>query len=659
LASAYSSRGKSIEESLARAVALNFDSFERSLKQEVEVPETLVMRYLCSRTNGIISLGPTTKVATLSDARRKTLVNQLVSSMISMPAFSVCHAHSQKEHQQTVNGSSIVVELLLGSMNESVDASNRQSEQSMPPLTPSSVLQVILSSTAPRQIIGKNEQLEKAVILVEILESFGRSLQTDLSSDIEERAIEAFRAAVSLGEMHLRQICNSEMESRALRSIFYVVASACLVSGLRQLDFDCWNLDRRSGLRMQPKSAYLIKYSCELAQKASDLVAEPHNGFDDMNLLAEVLQKAISVYQFQLDTIRGVEVTPVCSESMIASLGRMIKPLNKSVASSDIRDISRWCFVALLSRLCDSFSADGEKLQALQIAFWNCYAVSQSRESSPWFHATTLALQSLDSYVGDQDPHVIIHEDAGIAEVEFKANLLRLRIESTLDVPELLDLDHRIRHLLATIESYADEACSPLLVWARGTALIAMCELSQKLRRFEDAISFANSCYKACRRLLYDAGGSTSGATPIDEVAGATLLTRASMRQIDCLRSISYCYFKIGDRLKAAAYAEKALSLACFSNECPLLQLSMADFIAQSRSLPCPTSYEMQCRRLLFVNKALSTPWDLLNNHFQDKWQLCNNPSTTTSLLSCGVNQELERLFDLEAGTFAQLHFDS
>jgi hypothetical protein len=576
-----------------------------------------------------------------------SLVNQFASSLVRIPS---CHCHTHKEHQQAIISTSSIVEFLLRAAEESVDADACRREQDMASITPSSVLQVALTSVAPRKIMVKNEVLEKAVLLVEILESLGRYLQADLPPDTDEKAVDTFRAAVSLGATHLRQVCNYGMESRVLRSAFYVVASACLVSGLRQLDFDCWNLDRRSGLRIELRSTHLLKYSCELAKEASDLVAEPHDGFDDLNLLASVLHKAISVYQFQLNTLLGAEVAPVCSELMITSLGQMVGPLNTSRESNDLRDVSRWCFVALLSRLCDSFSADGEKLQALQIAFWNCRAVSQSQESSQWFQATTLALQTLDTYVGSQDPRVTFRDDAGISEVELKASLLRLRIESTLDRSTLLDLDHRIKSLLATIDACVDEDHSPLLVWARGTALLSMAELSLKLRRFEEGISFADRCYKACRTLLRDSGGSSVEAALVEGVAKATLLTRASMRQIDCLKNISHCYLKIGDRLKAGAYAEKALSLACYRNECPMQHLSMADFVVLSRSLPCVTSNEMQCRRLLFVNKALSTPWDLLNDQFQDNWKLCTNPSTTTSLLRSLVNQELESLFDLEAG---------
>jgi hypothetical protein len=525
-------------------------------------------------------------------------------------------------------------------------------EHGIAPLNSNFVLQVFLPSQSSTQTTSKREIVETTKLLVNILESLGRRQQAHSSTQVDDKAVETFGVVLRLGLWLLRRICDTDLESRVLRSVFYVIASVCLVSELRQFDFDRWNLER-SGLKVEPSSTHAVCYACKLLKNASDLIAEPHEGYGDMCVFASVVQKSLSVYQFQLHTIRGTDVAPVCSDSMIESLGGIVKSLNASVGSAEIRDVSRWCCVALLSRLCDSFSADGEKLQALQIAFWNACAVSQSHsESSLWFKATTLSLQSLDTYVDELHPVAARDEFAGVFQVEFRASLLRLKLENTLNQTELREVEDHLNLLLDTINSLVEENRSPLLVWAKGTALMCMSELSHKLRRFEDSIRFADSCYKACRVLIRAAGSCAVDAGPLEEVAGATLLTRTSMRQIDCLKQISHCHLKIGDRLKAAAYAEKALGLACASDENPFIQLGLADFVALSRSSPFSTSNEILCRRLLLVNKALSSCWDLLNEQFQDDLKLCGNHANVISLLGSSVNQELENLFDLEAGTF-------
>lgn len=216
---------------------------------------------------------------------------------------------------------------------------------------------------------------------------------------------------------------------------------------------------------------------------------------------------------------------------------------------------------------------------------------------------------------------------------------------------DLLDIEHQFHALLTTIDILISEEDTPLLLWAKSTTLLGLSELAQKLRRFEDGSRFAGTCFKVCRAISRSSAKAFR-FTSFDGMATAMLLTRSWMRQVVCLQLTSQCYRAVGDRLKSVSYAEKALRLVSSNSDASFFHLTLPEFIHCSRSLPCSTSREMQCRRLVFLMKARSTTWDLLLDQFRSEWRLCTKPLSIALPLGTSVNHVLEEVQDLETGTY-------
>jgi hypothetical protein len=138
----------------------------------------------------------------------------------------------------------------------------------------------------------------------------------------------------------------------------------------------------------------------------------------------------------------------------------------------------------------------------------------------------------------------------------------------------------------------------------------------------------------------------------VSKLATATIFTRCFMRQVECLKQLSECYWVVGDRSRATTYATNALALVGFHvNGQSTHKLSLAEFICQSRSEPFRNSQDIQC--LMFRMKARSTSWDQLSSEFRREFKLCSASRTAPSILSCALNQDLEEMFNTESGKCA------
>jgi hypothetical protein len=652
LASVYSAAGRTVEEAFTIAVALHYETLEKSLTFEAIDPQAYTLRVLASHTKGIIQLGPTHGMAAISSEKSNGLVARLVSLCASDPLPSGSHFHAGVQDFSP----SRIAELLVNLESRSASVDPDLVEMSRQPFDTAALFDVLFSKSACSAPLSSCNDALNFTLALEILETLGNRLQNSEPQRVDDPSLVVFSHVVKRGLSLLETICESDQERRVFCALFYLSASVCLVSRHSLFDFDTWNLQRSNVQLISSNTSCLLAFASSLSEDASELVTSPDHRFDDMSILAAIISQSIAVYRFQLDSLQGRCAKPACSESMILLLGQLAETFHTSSETTETRNISRWCFLSLLSRLCDSFAADGETLQALLLSSWNMRVAGNTPfEASAWFEATTMSIQALDTPLSRNVYRAESGGNTSAYEVELKASTLRQRLPRIVDQRDLLDIEHRFHALLTTIDNLNAEGETPLLLWAKSTTLLGLSELAQKLRRFDDGRHFAGSCFKVCRALSRSGVGLPVKADrptgAFDEVATAMLLTRSWMRQVDCLKVTSQCYRALGDRLKSVSYAERALRLVSSNNEDSFFHLQLPDFIAFSRSRPCSTSREMQCRRFLFLMKARATTWDRLIDQFQSEWRLCTKPLSTALRLGCSVNHVLEEVYDLETGT--------
>lgn len=653
LASVYTSQGDVDAAAIATVLALKYDVIEAS-SNVIRDPQLYMYRLIASQTRGILSPGDQEASLKCQREQRRALIGKVVSLFCNEALSRTTNTSDGPIPSQF--SESMIFATLLNAKRKNGDVVDTFQQTCRTQWSLGCVLNAVMVEFHGNLTLEPTLSVEKIATMVEIISKFGQRLQKESNSKVSiDPTMKDYDQLVRLTSTVLYEFCEQNMSRFAIRSSFFVFCSVCLVSQHPLFEFDRWNLERHDA-RNTSRPTALLKYSSELLNKASEILDADSfvDKQDEWSFLVTALRPTVATLGYQLATIRGVKASPPLDD-LSRSITRLLELLACTEGDREVRGLTSMCLVSLFSRLCDSFALEGERLQALQLANWNCIATRSTNDGvNPWFEATNLSLQSSDTIL-EVEKHLAHQNEDEASDAEFRASFLRKSQRNTMKRNELLEIREKLLWLSRSIEEVlSDKPNNVRLIWAKSSTLIGLAELSQNLGRLEDSIRYAGSCFKSCRQLTKHIGKfylSPDSTSNLDKIAAFTILTRCSMRQVECLKLLSACHSVLGDRCKAEGYAVSALNHATYTNSDPSFHdKSLIKFLEKSRSKPGCTSQEIQCRRLIFHTLARSSTWDVFSLALREDRNLSHDSRVTQPIWASSLNEDLEKVFNFEAG---------
>jgi len=415
--------------------------------------------------------------------------------------------------------------------------------------------------------------VEKIKVVVEILVQIGTSPQLKENPAAGEApVVEEFRHVLRLAVYYLRKLCKKEDEAQysVLHSALYLSASVSLISDHPMLNFDRWSLRDSSAEDFSAADDSMVsrlRYASNLAQKAACGIASTHAGDEDYSLVASAIRPCISLYQLQLLHLSRSGPQGVSDVAAHPNLLTTVEALCRARSQAPIVEASKRCAISVLSRLCDKFHLDGEKLHAVQAACWNDVVSARAQDGAdnhPWFEATAISLQACDTVVPLDIPINWVTVDFISPSIaEGAACRLRQRLFCPRPSGDLIEIENELTSLVQRIDesvvaSGSDESAT-LFLWAKSTSLLTLSELFGICGRFDAGLAVAKECFQVCRILSGQVRGSRNSMLKRhldaphfwEEVAFSTMRMRCLRRQVDCYRLVAVFYARKGDWRRA------------------------------------------------------------------------------------------------------------